>query len=130
MATEYPDDLRYTKDHEWARINGKNATIGITAFAVHSLGDITQVDLPKEKESFKREQSMGTVESVKTVSDIYAPLSGTILKTNDPLRDSPETLNEDCYDEGWLVEMELTNPAEVDQLMTSEEYQKYVKEQG
>ena len=130
MATEYPDDLRYTKDHEWARINGKNATIGITAFAVHSLGDITQVDLPKEKESFKREQSMGTVDSVKTVSDIYAPLSGTILKTNDPLRDSPETLNEDCYDEGWLVEMELSNPAEVDQLMTSEEYQKYLKEQG
>lgn len=130
MATEYPDDLRYTKDHEWARINGKHATVGITAFAVHSLGDITQVDLPKEKESFKREQSMGTVESVKTVSDIFAPLSGTIHKTNDPLRDSPETLNEDCYDEGWLVEMELSNPAEVDQLMTSEEYQKYVKEQG
>ena len=74
--------------------------------------------------------TMGTVESVKTVSDIYAPLSGTIHKTNDPLRDSPETLNEDCYDEGWLVEMELSNPAEVDQLMTSEEYQKYLKEQG
>ncbi len=130
MATEYPDDLRYTKDHEWARINGKSATIGITAFAIHSLGDITQVDLPKEKETFKREQSMGTVESVKTVSDIYAPLSGTVVKTNDPLKDSPETLNEDCYDEGWLVEMELSNPAEVDQLMTSDEYQKYLKEQA
>lgn len=128
MATEYPDDLRYTKDHEWARINGKSATIGITAFAIHSLGDITQVDLPKEKETFKREQSMGTVESVKTVSDIYAPLSGTVVKTNDPLKDSPETLNEDCYDEGWMVELELSSLDEIKQLMTSEEYAKYVKD--
>lgn len=128
MAREYPDDLRYTKDHEWARINGTRAIIGITAFAVESMGDITMVDLPKEKEAFKREQSMGTVESVKAVSDIFAPLSGTVVKTNDPLNDSPETLNEDCYDEGWLVELELSNPAEVDQLMTSDEYQKYVKE--
>lgn len=130
MAKAFPDDLKYTQEHEWARISGKRAVIGITSYAVESLGDLTMVDLPKEGETFKREQSMATVESVKAVSDIYAPLSGKVVKVNDPLSDAPETLNDDCYDEGWIVELELSSPEEVDQLMTAEEYGKYVSEQG
>lgn len=128
--SKYPSDLRFTKDHEWARIDGKCAVIGITDFAVHQLGDITQVDLPKEGESFRREQVLGTIESVKAVSDIYAPLSGKVVKTNDPLRDQPEILNADCYDEGWMVELELSHPDETKQLLTNEEYAAYVKDQG
>lgn len=129
MSKDYPDDLRYTKDHEWARIEGKVATIGISQFAVESLGDITQVDLPKEGEKLQAGQVLGTVESVKAVSDIYSPLSGKILKVNDPLRDSPETLNEDCYDEGWLVQIELSEPKELEKLMAANDYEGYLKDQ-
>lgn len=128
--SKYPADLRYTKDHEWARIDGKRAVIGITDFAVHQLGDITMVEPPKEGESHNRGTPIGTVESVKAVSDIYAPLSGKVVKTNDPLRDQPELLNEDCYDEGWIAELELSKLDESKELMTSEEYALYVKDQG
>ena len=132
MAKDYPDDLRYTKEHEWARVNvqTKRATIGITNFAVEQLGDITMVDVPKEGESFRRGQAVATVESVKAVSDIYAPLSGKIVKVNDPVKDSPEMLNEDCYDEGWLLEIELTDAKELDELMTAKEYDQYLREQA
>lgn len=125
-----PDDLRYTKDHEWARIQGNRATFGITQFAVDQLGDITMAELPREGEKVDRGKPIGVVESVKAVSDIYAPLSGKVVRTNDPVKDTPETLQEDCYDEGWLVEIELSNPAEVNELMTSQEYAQYIKEQG
>jgi glycine cleavage system H protein len=125
-----PDDLRYTKDHEWARIQGNRATFGITQFAVEQLGDITMAELPREGEKVDRGKPIGVVESVKAVSDIYAPLSGKVVRTNDPVKDTPETLQEDCYDEGWLVEIELSNPAEVNELMTSQEYAQYIKEQG
>ena len=127
---EYPDDLRYTKDHEWARIEGNLATVGITQFAVEQLGDITQVDLPKEGEKFTSTQVAATIESVKAVSDIFAPLSGTVHRVNDPLRDQPENLNEDCYDEGWLFQLQIANPQEIDALMTSSQYLEYLKEQG
>lgn len=131
MATKFPDDLRYTKDHEWARVDGTRARIGITQFAVSQLGDITLVDLPKEGEKFRREQPIATVESVKAVSDVFAPLSGTVAKINDPLRDSPDMLNDDCYDEGWILELELDPKTadEVGQLMSAQEYEQYVKEQ-
>lgn len=126
---DYPDDLRYTKEHEWARRDSDGTlTIGITAFAVEQLGDITQVELPREGESVSKNAVFGTVESVKAVSDLFAPVSGKVVKVNDPLRDSPETLNEDCYDEGWMVELELSSLDELSQLMTSEEYAKYVKD--
>jgi glycine cleavage system H protein len=125
-----PDDLRYTKDHEWARIQGNTATFGITQFAVEQLGDITMVELPREGEKVDRGKPIGVVESVKAVSDIYAPLSGKVSKVNDPVKDTPETLQDDCYDEGWLVEIELSNPAEVNELMTAKEYAQYIKEQG
>lgn len=132
MAKDYPDDLRFTKEHEWARIDEKTkrAVVGITHFAIEQLGDITQVDLPKEGETFRREQVMATVESVKAVSDIYAPLSGKVVKVNDPCRDSPEMLNEDCYDEGWLVELEFTDANEFKELMTAKAYEQYLRDQA
>lgn len=124
MSKDYPNDLRYTNDHEWVRVNGKIATVGITAHAVEQLGDITLIDLPKEGEKFARGAQLATVESVKAASDIYAPVSGTVVKVNVPVGDSPEMLNEDCYDEGWIVELEMSNPGEIDQLMTSAQYEK------
>ena len=126
MSKDYPNDLRYTNEHEWVRVNGKSATVGITAYTVEQLGDITMIVLPKEGEKFAREAQLASVESVKAVSDIYAPISGTVLKVNAPLGDSPEMLNEDCYDEGWIVELEISNPKEIEGLMTSAEYEKYI----
>ena len=132
MSTDYPNDLRYTKEHEWARPepgDGNRITIGITKFAVESLGDITQVDLPKEGEDLKKDAVFGTVESVKAVSDLFAPCSGKVIKVNDPLGDSPEYINEDCYDEGWMVQLEVKDAKELDALMNAEQYQAYLKEQ-
>lgn len=132
MSTDYPNDLRYTKEHEWARPEqggGKVVTIGITKFAVESLGDITQVDLPKEGEELKKDAVFGTVESVKAVSDLFAPVTGKVVKVNDPLGDSPEYVNEDCYDEGWMIQLEMKDPKELDALMTADQYQAYLKEQ-
>lgn len=129
MSTDYPNDLRYTKEHEWARSDGKIVTVGVTKFAVESLGDITQVDLPKEGEEVKKDAVFGTVESVKAVSDLFAPVSGKVVKVNDPLSDSPEYVNEDCYDEGWMIQLEMSNPKELDALMNADQYQAYLKEQ-
>jgi len=130
MSDKYPDDLRYTKDHEWARASGNQVTVGITAFAVEQLGDITMVDLPKEGEVLRREQVFGTVESVKAVSDLLAPVSGKVIKVNDPLKDTPETLNDDAYDEGWMIVVESSDAKEVAALMTADQYEQYLKEQG
>ena len=128
MSADYPDELRYSKEHEWARVDGKLATIGVTKFAVAQLGDVTQVDLPKEGESIKKDDVFGTVESVKAVSDVYAPVSGKIVKVNTPLADSPEYLNDDPYDDGWMVQIELSNLAELAELMSAAEYEQYLKE--
>jgi glycine cleavage system H protein len=130
MSDEYPSDLRYTQEHEWARLDGKVATIGITKFAVEQLGDITMVDLPKEGESISKGAVFGTVESVKAVSDLFAPVSGKVLKVNDPLNDTPEVVNEDCYDEGWMIQVEVGDPKELEALMSAEKYEEYLKEQG
>src|SRR5215831_7074240 len=109
MSATYPDDLLYTKDHEWARVetrtDQKVATVGITRFAVDQLGDVTQVELPKEGETVKQGEVFGSVESVKAVSDLFAPISGKVLKVNSPLADSPEYVNEDPYDEGWMIQV-------------------------
>lgn len=137
MSATYPDDLLYTKDHEWARIEDdakvagqKVATIGITRFAVDQLGDVTQVELPKEGESVKQGMVFGSVESVKAVSDLFAPLTGKVSKVNSPLGDSPEYVNEDPYDEGWMIQVALSNPDELKSLMDAETYQTFVREQG
>ncbi len=129
MSNDFPEGLRYTKEHEWARVEGRIATIGITRFAVEQLGDITQVDLPKEGETISKDEVFGTIESVKAVSDLFAPCTGKVVKVNDPLSDSPEYVNEDPYDEGWMVQIELENPAELDGLMSADEYQAFLKEQ-
>ena len=129
MSDNVPVDLFYTREHEWARIEGKIATVGITRFAVEQLGDVTQVDLPKEGETVRRNDVFGSVESVKAVSDVYAPLSGKIVKVNTPLGDSPEYLSDDPYDEGWMVQVELSNPAELADLMDAEAYEAFVEEQ-
>lgn len=128
MSEDYPDDLRYTKDHEWARIDGNVATIGITRHAVEQLGDITQVDLPKEGDEVAQAAVFGTIESVKAVSDLFAPLSGRVVKVNDPLQDSPEYVNEDPYDEGWMVQIDMKDPAELQGLMSSADYLAFLRE--
>lgn len=130
MSDEFPKDLLYAKDHEWARVEGNVATIGITKFAVEQLGDITQVDLPKEGEVMNKGDSFGSVESVKAVSDLFAPLSGKVLKVNFPLHDSPEYLNDEPYDEGWMVQIELSKPDELKQLMDSDAYADHVAAEG
>jgi glycine cleavage system H protein len=134
MSTLYPDDLLYTKDHEWARVEdgpgGKVATIGITRFAVEQLGDVTQIELPKEGEAVKQAEIFGSVESVKAVSDLFAPLSGKVVKVNSPLGDSPEYVNEDPYDEGWMIQIAVSNADELGGLMDADAYQAFLKEQG
>ena len=130
MSAQYPNDLLYTKDHEWARLEGQVATVGVTRFAVEQLGDVTQVELPKEGETFKQGEVFGTVESVKAVSDLFAPVTGKVVKVNSPLQDSPEYVNEDPYDEGWMVQIELAQADEAKGLMDAETYQEYLREQG
>ena len=128
--SDYPDDLRYTKEHEWARLEGNLVTIGITQFAVDSLGDITQVDLPREGEPVRKDGVFGAVESVKAVSDLFSPVTGKVVKVNDPLKDSPETLNEDCYDEGWMIAVEVAEMKDLDALLSAQQYSEYIKDQG
>ena len=134
MNALYPDDLLYTKDHEWARVEDRDghkfATIGVTRYAVEQLGDVTQVDLPKEGESIKQAEVFGSVESVKAVSDLFAPVTGKIVKVNSPLADSPEYVNEDPYDEGWMIQVALSNAKELDGLLDAEAYQAFLREQG
>jgi glycine cleavage system H protein len=129
--TDYPEDLLYTEDHEWARLDGESkvATIGVTQFAVDQLGDVTQVDLPREGETVKQREVFGSVESVKAVSDLFAPLSGRIVKVNSPLQDSPEYVNEEPYDGGWMVQIELSHPEETKKLMDVKAYQAFLREQ-
>ena len=123
MSATYPDDLLYTKDHEWARIEDRDgtkvATIGVTRYAVEQLGDVTQVDLPKEGEAVKQADVFGSVESVKAVSDLFAPVTGKIVKVNSPLADSPEYVNEDPYDEGWMIQVAVSNAKELESLLTA-----------
>ena len=122
MSNTYPADLRYTNDHEWLRDTGKGCTVGITQFAVDQLGDITLVDLPKEGDMVTKGQRFGTIESVKSVSDLYAPVSGNIVKVNAKLKDSPEVVNSDCYGEGWMVEIAPNERGELDELLTADAY--------
>ena len=130
MSADYPEDLRYTKEHEWCRIRGNVAQVGITQFAVDQLGDVTQLELPREGESVKKDEVFGTVESVKAVSDLFAPLTGKVVKVNSPLHDTPEAVNQEPYDEGWLIEIEMSDPKQADELMSVADYRAFVAEQG
>ncbi len=126
----FPEDLKYSKEHEWVRLSGNTATIGITDYAQDQLGEIVFVELPDEGEDFDKEDAFGVVESVKSVNDVYAPVSGRILEINDPAVDSPEIVNEDPYGEGWLVKIELSDQKELKDLMTAKQYEAYIKEES
>jgi glycine cleavage system H protein len=119
----YPDDLKYHPEHDWARIEGDSATFGITWYAQDALGEVVFFDPPKLGAEVSKDQPYTEVESVKAVSDVFAPLSGEITAVNDALGDTPETINEDPYGEGWLVKVKLSDPSEADSLMDSTEYQ-------
>jgi glycine cleavage system H protein len=122
----YPENFRYTKEHEWVHAEGDSATIGITDHAQHELGDIVYVDLPKVGAHLEQGKALGSVESVKAVSDVYAPVSGEVTGINALLADAPEKLNEDPHGAAWLVKIKLADPAQVQNLMTAAEYQTYV----
>lgn len=123
-----PKDLRYTKEHEWVKIEGNTAIIGITDHAQHELGDIVFVELPEVGDTVALEQAFGSVESVKTVSELYAPISGTVAAINDELSDSPELVNESPYENAWMIKVELSNLEEVDALLTPEQYEALIAE--
>lgn len=127
--SDYPKDLKYTNDHEWVRIDGDVAIVGITSFAAKELGDVVMVELPEEGEKVSKGDAFGTVESVKAVSELYAPLSGTITRVNTPLNDSPEYVNDDPFDEGWMIEIELSDPDELEELMDAAAYAEFIAEQ-
>jgi glycine cleavage system H protein len=124
-----PADLRFHKEHEWVRLDGKRATIGISDFAQDALGDIVFLDLPKVGVSVKVGQQLGEVESTKTTSTIYSPVSGTVSQINIELNDHPEAVNSDPYGKGWIAVIELADPGEVDQLMTAAQYEAFLASQ-
>ena len=122
----FPENLRYTKDHEWIRIEGDEAVVGITDFAQHELGDIVYVEVETVNKSLKEGDVFGTVEAVKTVSDLYLPISGTILELNPKLNANPELVNTDPYGDGWMVRMKIEDKAAIDSLMDAAAYQNLV----
>lgn len=122
-----PSDLKYTKEHEWIRISGKRAIIGITDYAQKELGDVVFVDLPSPGQEVVKGDDFAVVESVKAVSDVYAPISGTVVEVNDNLEDSPELLNQDPYNDGWIAVIEMLDLTELDKLMTNQEYEAFIE---
>lgn len=125
-----PQELKYSKDHEWVRVEGNTATIGITDYAQSQLGDVVFVELPEEGAELDAHQGLSVVESVKAVSDIYAPLAGKVIAVNETLADAPETVNQDPYGDGWIAKLELSDAAQLADLLDSEAYEKLVAEGG
>ncbi len=123
-----PNGLKYTKDHEWIAIDGEIATVGITDFAQRELGDIVYVEIETVGELLKADEVFGTVEAVKTVSDLFIPVEGEILELNEDLETSPEDVNNDPYDKGWMIKMKVSNPGDLDNLLSSDEYKKLIGE--
>ncbi|AWX45116.1 Glycine cleavage system H protein [Flagellimonas maritima] len=121
-----PAELKYTKDHEWIKIDGDTATVGITDFAQGELGDIVYVEVETVDETLEKEEVFGTVEAVKTVSDLFLPLSGEIIEFNEALEDEPEKVNSDPYGEGWMIKIKISDASEVDDLMSDEEYKSLI----
>lgn len=122
-----PENLRYSKDHEWVLVEGDTATIGITDYAQHSLGDVVYVDLPRVGDKFEANAAFGSVESVKAVSEIFTPIAGVISAVNDTINDSPEVVNNDAYAGGWMVKVTMNNPGDADAMLSAEEYEEYLK---
>jgi glycine cleavage system H protein len=126
MANNIPENLRYSKDHEWVKVDGDVATIGITDYAQHSLGDVVYVDLPRAGDSFGSHESFGSVESVKAVSEIFTPVAGEVVEVNEALNDTPEDVNNDPYGAAWMLKIKMENPNEADGMLSAEEYEEYL----
>jgi glycine cleavage system H protein len=127
---EFPDDLKYTKEHEWARIDGTRVVVGITDFAQEELGDVVFVELPEIGAPVEAEGAFGVVESVKAVSDLFSPVSGTIVDVNRVLEDQPELVNDSPYGDGWMIVIEASNTAELDGLLSAADYQTYIQQES
>src|SRR6267142_6120843 len=122
-----PEDLHYSKDHEWVRVDGNLAIVGITDYAQDSLGDVVYVELPKAGEQFAANESFGSVESVKAVSEVFTPVAGEVVKINETLADEPEKVNSDPYGDGWMIRVRMSSPGEVDSMLTAAEYEDFTK---
>ena len=122
-----PENLKFTKDHEWIRVEGKEAYVGITEYAQGELGDVVFVEIETEDEELDKEEVFGTIEAVKTVSDMFMPVSGKVLEVNEKLEDTPEIVNKDPYGEGWLIKISLKNEAEIDELLDADAYKKLLE---
>ncbi len=125
---DFPKNFKYTKDHEWVDLQGNKGTVGVTAYAVDQLGDIVHVELPEAGKTYKSGDSFGTIESTKTVSDLYMPVSGKIVEVNNAVKKAPEGLQTDSYKNGWLVKIELTSPSEASSLLDAAAYEAFIKE--
>ncbi len=128
MANNIPDNLHYSKDHEWVAVNDGVATIGITDYAQHQLGDVVYIELPSVGDKFESHETIGSVESVKAVSEVFTPVAGEIVEANDGLNDTPESVNSDPYEAGWFVKIKMDNPGEADKMLTAAEYEEYLSE--
>ena len=122
----FPADLKYTKDHEWIRVDGAVAYVGITDYAQSELGEIVYVDITTEGETIAKEEVFGTIEAVKTVSDLFIPVSGEVIQGNSELDDKPELVNEDVYGNGWLIKISISDPSELDDLLSAAEYEQFI----
>jgi glycine cleavage system H protein len=127
---ELPSALRYTREDEWCRIEGKRVVVGVTDYAQQQLGDIVFVELPAVGASVEKGEPFGVIESVKAVSDLYAPLSGEVVEVNAALADHPESVNEDCYADGWMIAIEASDPSEVEALLDADQYRRHVEERS
>ncbi|MEO8074470.1 MAG: glycine cleavage system protein GcvH [Acidobacteriota bacterium] len=128
MANNIPENLHYSKDHEWVEVKDGVATIGITDYAQHSLGDVVYVELPSVGDKFEAHEAFGSVESVKAVSEVFTPIAGEIVEANDGLNDTPEAVNNDAYGEAWMIKVKMANPLEADAMLSPEEYEEYLSE--
>ncbi len=126
----YPKNFLYTEEHEWLNTEGSEVTIGVTSFAAEQLGDIVFVELPEPGESFSKGDTFGTIESVKAVSDLYMPIDGEVIAINEDLEDTPELVNSNPFEEGWMVKLTISDESQLSELMNVEDYEKFVKEQA
>ncbi|MBI5826904.1 MAG: glycine cleavage system protein GcvH [Deltaproteobacteria bacterium] len=126
---EFPKDFKYTKEHEWIKVEGNIATVGITDYAQDSLGDVVYVELPQEGGTVTKNEPFGVVESVKAVSDLYSPVSGNVTEVNDAIIDSPEAINEDPYGDAWMIKVEISSADDLGDLLSAEDYQKFIEEE-
>ncbi len=122
-----PENLRYSKDHEWVGVDGDIATVGITDYAQHSLGDVVYIDMPRVGDKLSAHEAFGSVESVKAVSEVFMPISGEITEVNDGLNDTPEAVNNDPYGAGWMIKVQMDNPGEADAMLAAVEYEEYLE---